>query len=307
MRAAYKALSSRERADQVISEAVADAAVARSLRILPPPLAERARQFIAGQATEVVPRPAATVMLVRERPAGLEVYALKRARSMAFAGGMYAFPGGAVDPRDTDPGVRWAGPSMADWASRLGISAEAEAPALLCAAIRETFEEAGVLLADSEAASSPDPAGTTWEADRVALVAKELAFADFAERRGLVLRTDKLALWAHWITPRFEPRRYDTRFFLAALPPGQQARDVSGEAEHAGWLRPAEALSRLARGEISMLPPTAVTFRELATCNSVAAAFAAAAQRTVRPITPQPVVDADSVHLVLPGEPGWSG
>jgi 8-oxo-dGTP pyrophosphatase MutT (NUDIX family) len=280
-----------------------------------------------------VPRPAATVVLLKDGRSGLEVYLLRRARSMAFAAGMYAFPGGTVDPRDAGVPPAWAGPSAAEWARRLGTASEAAARALVCAAIRETYEESGVLLAEltADAAESrhgehvrstgrhenpgdvgpPRMAltGTTgagWEADRRALLSKELAFVDFLRRRALVLRTDRLALWAHWITPRFEARRYDTRFFVAALPPGQQARDVSGEADGVAWLTPAQALDRLARGEIAMLPPTAYTLLELSDYGSAAAAIAAAVHRTVRPITPHAVIDGPDVRLALPSEIGSS-
>jgi 8-oxo-dGTP pyrophosphatase MutT (NUDIX family) len=278
------------------------AAVARTLRSLPPPLAEQARGFVPGATGEVAPRAAATVALLRDGHAGLEVYVIRRARSMAFAAGMYAFPGGAVDERDADAQPGWAGPSPSAWARRMHTASEAEARALVCAAIRETYEEAGVLFAAPAGSSSPDMTDPSWEADRLALMSRKLALVDFVGRRGLLLRTDLLALWAHWITPRFEARRYDTRFFLAVLPPGQEARDVSGEAEGVAWLAPDDAMARLADGEISMLPPTAVTLHELSGYATSAEALSAANRRTIRPITPQAVIDGDDVRLVLPND-----
>jgi 8-oxo-dGTP pyrophosphatase MutT (NUDIX family) len=218
---------------------------------------------------------------------------------------MYAFPGGSVDPRDADHQLGWAGPSPAEWAARLGGS-QAEARMLVCAAGRETFEESGVLLAgpsaDSVVADLADP---SWERDRRALVDRELAFSDFLAGRGLLVRTDLLGLWAHWITPEFEERRYDTRFFLAALPSGQLTQDVSGEADEVCWLAPGDAVARLQRGEIRMLPPTAVTLAELARYRSIADVLAAVPGRDVRPITPAAVVTAAEVRLVLPGEDGY--
>lgn len=248
--------------------------------VLPDALAERARRFARGGVAEVPPRAAATVVLMRDGSAGLEVYMLRRSRSMAFAGGMYAFPGGAVDAQDGDA---------------------------VGAAIRELFEEAGVLLAGpSDDSIVADVTGPEWETDRRRLVAREVSFADLLRRRGLVPRTDLLALWAHWITPRFEERRYDTQFFLALLPEGQRAQDVSGEADDVGWFRPADALSATDRGEIAMLPPTVVTLAELSEYESANAAFTACAGRTVVAVTPQAVVDGDVVRLVLPGDPEWS-
>ena len=106
----------------------------------------------------------------------------------------------------------------------------------MCAAVRETFEESGVLLAGpSPDAVVDDTTGSDWEADRQALEARELAFTEFLDRRGLVLRTDLLGVWAGWLTPVFEPRRYRTWFFVAALPQGQRTRDVSTESSSVEW------------------------------------------------------------------------
>ena len=169
---------------------------------------------------------------------------LRRRASMAFAGGAYAYPGGSVDPRDERP-VAWAGPSRAQWAVRMGVD-PAAAQAIVCAAVRETFEEAGVLLAGASADTVvEDTTGEDWEADRAALVAHELSFADFLGRRGLVLRSDLLGAWARWITPEFEPRRYDTWFFVAALPEGQRTRNASTEADRTVWIRPGGGRRRL--------------------------------------------------------------
>ena len=135
-----------------------------------------------------------------------------------------------MDPRDFDTDVAWAGPEPADWADRLGCDEET-ARALVCAAVRETFEESGVLLAGPHGDEVvADTTGDEWEADRVALESRELAMTDFLTRRGLVLRTDLLGVWAAWLTPVFEPKRYRTWFFVALLPEGQRTRDVSSES-----------------------------------------------------------------------------
>ena len=139
---------------------------------------------------------------------------------MDFAGGMCVFPGGGVDPRDYDTTVAWAGPSPEEWAARLGTDAEV-ARALVCAAVRETFEESGVLLAGESADTVvADTTGAEWEADREALESRQLSMTDFLVQRGLVLRTDLLGTWAGWLTPVFEPKRYRTWFFVALPPRG---------------------------------------------------------------------------------------
>jgi 8-oxo-dGTP pyrophosphatase MutT (NUDIX family) len=273
-------------------------------RRLPPELVEHARAYEAGDRTPVTPRDAATVVLLRQSPDGLraegmQAYLLRRHRGMPFAGGMVAFPGGGVDPRDPDGVTRWAGPPVAAFAERLGCD-ERLASALVCAAVRETFEESGVLLAgptpDSVVA---DTAYADWEADRQALVDRSLAFTELLDRRELVLRADLLAPWAHWITPEFEPRRYDTRFFVATLPPGQRTRDVSGEADAVQWTRPADAMASVDAGEIRMLPPTYVTLAELAEYAAPAEALAAAADREIRTVVPGVRLDGDEGWLVV--------
>jgi 8-oxo-dGTP pyrophosphatase MutT (NUDIX family) len=245
---------------------------------------ERIHAYLAGSFQPVEPKHAATVILLRDRPGGPEAYLLKRASSMAFAGGFYAFPGGGVDPRDADAAIAWAGPAPAVWAERFGGD-EAEARALLCAAVRETFEESGVLFAGPDAESIvSDTTGPDWEADRKALVSRETSLAEFLERRGLVLRTDLLGGWSRWITPEFEPRRYDTAFFVAALPEGQRTRDVSGEADNTVWSAPRKAIADHESGTALMLPPTITTLREITPFSTAGEVLTAAAVRTLTAI-----------------------
>jgi 8-oxo-dGTP pyrophosphatase MutT (NUDIX family) len=257
-----------------------------SIRRVPPNLVEQAEAFLAGERRPVEPRPSATVVLLRPADGGPEIYLLRRHGGMAFAAGMYAFPGGAVDPRDSDGAVGWAGPSAAEWSDRLEC-AEERARALVCAAMRETFEESGVLLAGETASTVvSDATGPEWEADRAALVDRSLAFTDLLDRRGLVLRTDLIAYWAHWITPEFEPRRYDTRFFVAVMPEGQRTRDVSGEADKVAWMRPRAAIAGVDGGAMSMLPPTYLTVSEMAAYASPSEVLAAARDRVVELVMP---------------------
>jgi 8-oxo-dGTP pyrophosphatase MutT (NUDIX family) len=162
---------------------------------------------------------------------------------MAF-GGVYAFPGGGVDDSDRPELIK------DDWNERLGVPT---ASAVVGAAARELFEEAGVLLAgrqDELDHTVGDVSGPEWEADRAAVAARELTMTALLEKHGLRLRDDLLFPWARWITPEFEPKRYDTWFFVALLPQAQTARDVSGEADLATWISPAAA------DGLAMLPPT---------------------------------------------------
>jgi 8-oxo-dGTP pyrophosphatase MutT (NUDIX family) len=255
-------------------------------RPVPPNLVDDAAAYLNGERTPVEPRPASTVVLIRDGHGGIDVYLLRRHAQMAFAAGMYAFPGGRVDPRDHDADIGWAGPPAGAWAERMACS-EPEARALVCAALRETFEESGVLLAGPGPGDVVgDTRGDEWEADRAALVDRSLAFTTLIARRGLVLRTDLLGYWAHWITPEFEPRRYDTRFFVARMPAGQLTRDVSGEADRAHWMTTSDAVAGILDGSMEMLPPTSVTIKQVASHSRVAAVLDAARDRAVSPVRP---------------------
>ncbi|MCX5391589.1 NUDIX hydrolase [Streptomyces sp. NBC_00094] len=269
----------------------------------PPEWPDRIRALAAGELTPVSPRRAATVLLLRDGAAGPDVHMLRRRASMAFAGGAYAYPGGGVDPRDEQP-VRWAGPSLAVWAARLGFDEgdAAQAQAVVCAAVRETYEEAGVLLAGETAETVVgDTTGEDWERDREALVARELSFADFLDRRGLVLRSDLLGAWARWITPEFEQRRYDTWFFVAALPAGQRTRNASTEADRTVWIRPADAAAGYDRGELTMMPPTISTLRALEPYGTAAEALEAAGAQDMTPVLAQARLEGDELVLSWPG------
>ncbi|GAA1174134.1 hypothetical protein GCM10009584_14150 [Ornithinimicrobium humiphilum] len=234
---------------------------------MPVVIEEHTRAWLATPAQERAvpePRPSATVMLLRDGSAGVEVFVLRRASSMAFAPGMVAFPGGGVDPRDADPDVPWAGPSPAQWAERLGTP-ESVARELVIAAAREVFEECGVLLAGPSAgqvvADLTDP---SWEVERQRLLARETSFGELLTGLGLVLRSDLLAARAHWRTPVCEPRRYDTRFFAARLPEGQRAAHLTTEADRVHWAVPTELLAAQRQGTEILLPPTQVMVEELA-------------------------------------------
>ncbi|GGX65273.1 NUDIX hydrolase [Streptomyces fructofermentans] len=267
----------------------------------PPEWPERIRALAEGTLAPVTPRRAATVMLLKDTDSTPAVHMLRRRASMAFAGGAYAYPGGGVDPRDDERQIRWAGPTRAWWASRLGVD-ETSAQAIVCAAVRETYEEAGVLLAGPTPDTVVgDTTGDEWEADRAALVAREASFAEFLDRRGLVLRSDLLGAWTRWITPEFEPRRYDTWFFVAVLPEGQRTRNASTEADRTVWIRPADATDGYDRGDLLMMPPTIATLRQIGEYATAAEALGAAPGRDMTPVLARARLEEGEVVLSWPG------
>jgi 8-oxo-dGTP pyrophosphatase MutT (NUDIX family) len=264
---------------------------------LPPAMVKRAREF---DGTPAPVRAAATVVLLRPRGETFEVYVLKRATTMVF-GGLYAFPGGGVDPADRPDTIR------TDWASRLGVPQD-QARAVVGAAARELFEEAGVLLAgpleeadrtvgDGSLTGVVETVGDVsaedWEADRAAVQARELTMTELLSRRRLRLRDDLLFPWARWITPEVEPKRFDTWFFVALLPQAQTARDVSGEADRTTWISPAAA------DGLAMLPPTRSMLNDIAAYQEVAEVVAAARRRdAATPVMPRVELTEDGGALL---------
>jgi 8-oxo-dGTP pyrophosphatase MutT (NUDIX family) len=240
-------------------------------------------------ANPSVPRDAATIVLLRDGAHGLETYLLRRKSTLEFAPGVLVFPGGGVQDSDRQP-VAWIGPPASDFAEQFGCDEET-ARGLVVAAVRETFEESGVLFA-STGPGEPVVADTTdFEDDRRALDRGDLDFAEFLAERGLLLRADLLGAWAHWVTPAFEPRRYDTRFFVATVPADQRVGELPGEADRAAWWPIKDIWPELESGSVIMLPPTSVTCRELGEL-AFADVPAAVAARIITHIEPR-LVDED--------------
>jgi 8-oxo-dGTP pyrophosphatase MutT (NUDIX family) len=253
----------------------------------------------------VVARPAATVLLVRDHPrplpgrTPLQVFLQRRVAGMAFAGGMTVFPGGGVDATDVPDPDAWSGPDPAWWGARLGCDAEL-AGALVQAAVRETFEECGVLLA------GPGRFEDSLVArERAALVARRRTLGQVLADAGLVLRADLLRAWARWITPTSQPKRYDTAFFVALVPEGQEADAHTTEAVEATWWHPAEALEHWQRGDMKLMAPTIRSLQEIADHAESAAVLAAADARELRPVTPRLVSRDGRIVVVLPGDPDF--
>jgi len=233
-------------------------------------------------------RDASTVVLLRDGAAGIEAWLLTRVRQMAFAAGMTVFPGGRVEASDGE--VPWSGTPAGSFADRLGCSDEA-ARALVGAAVRETFEETGVLLstpsADLRAARSDVEAGL-------------VGFADLLRAHGLAVDASGVRPWARWITPEGEPRRYDTRFFVAALPPGATAEDLTSESSAAGWVGIRDAIVQYERGDRLMFPPTIATLRAIDGLPAVADVLDAAAARSIEAVRPLLGVDGEGAYVELP-------
>lgn len=249
-----------------------------------------------------LPRDASTVMLLRDGADGIEVFLQRRVGEMAFAAGVTVFPGGRVDPSDGDRENGWSGPPVSWWAKRFGVD-EPRAMAAVCAAVRETFEECGVLLAgpthDSVVADT-----SSYRQARVQLEAREFTFAEFLAREKLVLRADLLRPWANWITPVGEPRRYDTRFFAAVVPEGQLADGATTEADKVVWQTPADALEQWRTHGSELLPPTWAQLTTLATYATTADVLAAEPEIPV--ILPQLRIDGSHVSVDFPGDSGYA-
>lgn len=246
--------------------------------------------------TPASPRPSATVMVVRAAGSGLEVFMVRRHQASRFAADAYVFPGGTVRPDDTLGPAEAAAIGLDPDALRAALLARGDpfaeredgGLALWVAALRELFEEAGLLLAEDAAGRPVDLAAPELGA-RVAALRSEvqqgrLALADLARQLGLRLAAERLVYFSRWITPVDSPRRYDTRFFVAELPAGQQAGHCQIETTEGLWLAPDEALARHARGELAMMFPTREHLRRLAPFRRPAELFAFARAKTVRPV-----------------------
>ncbi len=240
-------------------------------------------ETVAGpEAEPPAPKDASTVVLVRDGTSGPEVFLQRRVKAMAFAAGMTVFPGGGVDPSDAGAEIAWAGPDPGWWAQRFAVD-RARAQALVCAAVRETFEECGVLLAGPTADSVVSDTAA-YRGARERLERRELSLGQFLAEEKLVLRADLLRPWDNWITPVVEPRRYDTYFFVAVLPEGQRADGATSEANEVAWRTPADALDRWRAGHEILLPPTWTQLSSIAEFSSTAEVLGAT--RTITPIMP---------------------
>lgn len=266
----------------------------------------------AGPLAQVPVRDAATVMLVRDGLDGLEVFMLRRNLNSDFVGGAYVFPGGAVDPQDREAHLDdvCRGRTDADASAQLGI--ERGGLAFWVAAIRECFEEAGVLLAydgDGKVVGLDDPStAERFTVHRSAVDRSERRLVDVCAEEGLRLAVDTIWYFSHWITPEGAPRRYDTRFFVAAAPPAQTPLHDNREAIAHCWIRPADALERHRAGEFDLIFPTIRSLVALERFGGAAEVLAAAAAIDVVPTYLPKIVEDEGgggYRILLPGDDGY--
>jgi 8-oxo-dGTP pyrophosphatase MutT (NUDIX family) len=238
----------------------------------------------------------------------LEVLMVRRNLQSDFVGGAFVFPGGSVDPLDggVEAEAACAGRSDAEASTLLGI--DSGGLAYWVAALRETFEEAGLLLAERPG-GPPLLAGEPEEearfvAERAAVNAGTRRFLDLCRDEALLLRVGDVHYFAHWIAPRGAPRRFDTRFFVAAAPPGQMAAHDSGETIADTWISPRQALEGHRNGVFELIFPTIRNLQAIGRFPSAGALLEAAesASRSVPPIEPRVVADGNGVRILLPGD-----
>ncbi len=260
------------------------------------------------------PRPAATIVILREHDDGPQVLLMRRSRSSGFVPGAYVFPGGRVDPTEVTDGLlsRIDALTPESAADRLGLSAADDASLALplayyIAALREAFEETGLLVAQRHGdGSRPSSAASRPEIDtlRRAVMNDEVSFEGVLEQLDTRIRGDEIAYLAHWITPLQEPRRYDARFFLTGTPAGSEAIVDRREMIDARWLRPQEALEQNRQGLLPMVFPTIHTLELLTDFASVEQALSAGRNRKVPCILPRLVRTSTGVGIEVPDEVG---
>ena len=254
----------------------------------------------------VTPVPAATVILLREGHPGVEVLLMQRHRASKFAGGDFVYPGGKIEVDDNpDDAAQWCqGFDAAKATARLQAPDAKTAVGVYVGAIRETFEEVGVLLAYDASGGWAKVDGPKFGDYRKACQAENLAFWNMVRAENLRLATDKLIYFAHWITPEEQPFRYDTRFFAAPMPEGQMPVADEHEVIDLRWFAPKAAIAAFKAGEISLRNPT-VQNMKLVDAGSVAAALDGVRDREVPTIRPRVIMEGDKRKILMPGDPGY--
>lgn len=265
--------------------------------------------LVSVKPPPAVPAPAATLVLLRDRPgSGIETLLIQRHRASRFAGGDFVFPGGKIEPHDApDDAAAWCTSfDPTDAARRLGLEADPRAAvAYWIGAIREAFEEVGVLLASGSDCNPVSFREPWFDGYRRACQRDHRVFWQMVRDERLKLATDRLVYFAHWITPEENPFRFDTRFFAAEAPRGQDAKADEREIVSVRWLTPAEALAARARGEISLRLPTISNLMVFDGASSVKEALTRLRSLRISPIRPRLVMESGKARAILPGEPGW--
>jgi 8-oxo-dGTP pyrophosphatase MutT (NUDIX family) len=244
------------------------------------------------------PKPASTVLIVRDgsNPSGgLEVLMVRRSAGMAFGASAWVFPGGKVAPADADPA----------WDALSGGNYSHYERSLRIAAAREVFEESGLLLATREGAPVSVELCAGLDPQRGAVEADPSLFLKLVREAGLSLSLDRLVYFAHWITPTFEPRRFDTHFFLVKAPADQVVTHDGREAVDHSWVAPMALIEKRKTGEAKLMFPTRLNLQVLAKSSTAAEAEAAARAKTVVTVEPRVEQRADGKVLIIPAEAGY--
>jgi 8-oxo-dGTP pyrophosphatase MutT (NUDIX family) len=258
----------------------------------------------------LLPRPAATVITVRDGVNGYEILMLRRNLNSDFVGGAYVFPGGRVD--ETDAGARAEGLSFGlddgEASRRLGL--ESGGLAYYVACLRELFEEAGLLVVCTRDGAPihlrDDATIQRLAVSRRDVNAGTLDFLEMLEEEGLVLDLRGLEYFAHWVTPVGPPRRFDTRFFVVRAPVDQVATHDAGETVADQWIRPLDALDAHVRGELEMILPTIRNLEAIAHLSTAQEVVDYARSRgDVERVEPRIVTSDGEVRILMPGDDGY--
>jgi 8-oxo-dGTP pyrophosphatase MutT (NUDIX family) len=258
----------------------------------------------------LLPRPAATVLSLRDGPEGCEVLMLQRNLNSDFVGGAYVFPGGGVDEADAGPAAQRLAFGLDDEEASKRLNLAAGGLAFFVACLRELFEEAGLLVACDEHGApfrfSSHEVVHRLAAHRRAVNNSTLGFVEMMEREKIALDLRGIAYLAHWVTPVGPPRRFDTRFFVALAPSDQTAACDEGETVADQWIRPADALAAHARGELEMILPTIRNLEAIAHFNTAREVLAYADSLTFVPkIEPRVAVRDGAIAILIPGDDGF--
>jgi 8-oxo-dGTP pyrophosphatase MutT (NUDIX family) len=240
-------------------------------------------------------RPASTVVILRDGAGGIEVFMVVRHHAIEFASGALVFPGGKVDKEDSD----------AAWSELAPAAASGPHRSFFVAAGRETFEEAGLVLARRRGGREiidADAAHRLVEAYRAPLLKGETTFVDIVRAEGLVLAADLLVPFAHWITPEVVPKRFDTHFFLVGAPVSQLGAHDGGESVEGLWITPQQALSEAQAGTRTLVFATRMNLTKLARYRTVAEAVTATRSRPVVTVVPKATKTPEGRRLQIPAE-----
>ncbi|MGA2433301.1 MAG: NUDIX hydrolase [Acidimicrobiales bacterium] len=258
----------------------------------------------------LIPRPAATVLTLREGKNGYEILMLRRNLNSDFVGGAYVFPGGGVDPADASEVAQKLSVGMTDASCSQRLKIKSGGLAYYVACLRELFEEGGILIACDDQGREVDITDRTLvdrlNRDRASVNDGSLRFVELLEREGLYLDLRNIGYLAHWVTPVGPPRRYDTRFFVALSPVGQVAGHDEYETVASRWIRPVDALAMHARGELEMIFPTIRNLEIVAQFDTAQEVLDYANALVDIPRTEPRVVERDGAIVILvPGDDGY--